>query len=810
MRNIEELGIFGHLEIEEVCNITGVSSIVYSDKNKIVNTGFQSFLEVVTARNQYPFGFGGIFLGDDFGAGTIEEPSPPTDDMTSGDQNVTYTVLDKDIFIDYPAENKLRFTAIVDGSEIQKGGGDSRLLITSASIRNGRGDIVAYKRFAGRSVSPLITLNIRWTITIEEQCEDIPSRYITDILFYVSRELIDVGIGDATSPPELESGEGAFVDTWKVLDGEDTTYVIPVMKWSDGVMEAIEFDGDIPTTEGTTLQYDKNELAIDNVKSYVLEVKSLPPHPTGSIKVCGGGLCGVLEIEKSWVFDPDWEGMTPVGEYNKDEWKNSKWWKLDHKKGSLLGPNEASGVYDPLNPKVWHYSVDNNEIVAVSGENEVRRYWDGEINHLSMTFDQNMYPVFVWEGEGNVYINWYDPQTSTNATTNLGYGISPYVLNPTVNDILSEKTSPLVLVYVEDSTLKIKTQSDRWTSSEIIEEDVTDIISAGYTEMNSMRVVYTKKDQYDNVSIHNIGSERLGAFFTEDGTGGKIEGKINSITITDSKKEVGFFESSIITEVEMVEPTTSYIQYKAESIDNLTEPSIIVGVLPITQKAHVKDSITRVNDKFDDFELSMSDVEFESWVSVINHSAEDKIDDFEMSMNVLMIETENKDSRYRNLPGEFYTPERSEMDIRLQLDSWSSMHLSGDRILSWKDSIKGEVINITPNVNNTVEYIDDYHRSVGIQTGGLNSTVEVEGDWWTFLSIDVEEYEMSIGGVSVNYSDGVLNISKGELTLFETEISGDIMILLERVGDNMKWNINDTEIGESEIESEDVSGWIIQ
>lgn len=587
MKNFETLGIFGHLEIVEVCNITKLETVVYSEGNKIVKTGFQSILEVVTNRNQYPFGFGGIFLGDDIGNGTVEVPEPPTEDIYASDQNVTYSVLSKDTFIDYPAFNKLRFTAIVDSSELQRMSTDARLMFTSASIRNSRGEIVAYKRFPGRSVSPLITLNIRWTLTIEEQCGDIPSRYVTDILFYISRERIGTS-GDPTSPPELESGEGSFVDAWTMADIDTSVFVIPLIKWNDGSLEAIEYTGDVPSTDGAYMSYNKDELGITAVGSYVLEVSANPPNQSAFIRVCAGEVCKSLEIIKKWDFSAAWDRMTPVGYHEKEVWATAKHWKLDNIQGSLYGPDSPSGIYNPLSPSVWNYTISGTSVIATNdlGESITREIGTG-VEHITMSFDQNMYPIFAWVKNNTLNVNWFNAITSQNETIVVGYGMSAYVINPCMNGMLSDSPTSLYLVYVRDDTLLMKTHGDQWTTEVVVEENVTDILAAGITEMNSMRIVYTKMSGSTPV-IHNIGSDRLGAFFHDASKGGKISGLISEISITDSRFEHVVHEKTIQSSVIPVPIVPTAIQYSKKELPSITEKTIIVGNILLEQKAVTK------------------------------------------------------------------------------------------------------------------------------------------------------------------------------------------------------------------------------
>lgn len=168
----DDLTMYGWLQIYEKNNETGETCRVFDSNNKIMTSGINSLLQGVTSRDPYPFGFDGIYIGDDLGGGTLENPNPPTDGMIPSDQNVIYRIPDELTFHQFPKFNELEFNAFIDGNEIYRETQNARNTISSISIRNVRGDIVAYKRFPSRVTSPLITLNISWKLIIGTQCDD--------------------------------------------------------------------------------------------------------------------------------------------------------------------------------------------------------------------------------------------------------------------------------------------------------------------------------------------------------------------------------------------------------------------------------------------------------------------------------------------------------------------------------------------------------------------------------------------------------------------------------------------------------------
>lgn len=812
MIDVEKLGIFGHLQIEEVCNETGISTMILDDKNRIVNTGFQSFLEVVSNRNQYQYGFGGIYLGDDVGNGSIDNPEPAAANMTPSDQNTIYEVLSKDIFIDHPAPNKVRFTAMVDGNELYKMDSSARLMFTSASIRNSRGEIVAYRRFSGRSASPLITLSIRWTITIEEQCDDIPSRYVNEILFYVMRELDPELISpDPINPVEVTEGIGTFTNNWDVARESVVTYVIPLIEWSDGTLEAIEFDGLEPITPNTTMTIDPAAASVSNDKPYILVVESLPPVAQANIQVCANGSCGTLSLNKFWKFDSTAFGMIPVGYHKKIDWPSVDYWKFQKTTGAIFGPESASGVYNPLTPDVWEYYAesyfeDGGTVNLVNSRTyeTITKPTSGEPNHMSASFDQNMYPIMVWTEEDEMFVNWYDPSISQNTTTALGKGLSPYVINPAVNNLLVVAPIPMVIVYVDPvaDKLVMRSQTSRWTDVILIEDDVTDIVSAGITTMNSMRIVYTKRVG-NTTTVHSIGSERLGAFFSEASGASSIDGTVTRIGIVDSRLTVPALERSMIVEFDPIAPTVESFQFTVIN-KTITEKSIVVGIIPMETTIGIKDSITRLNDTFGEHTFVVDSPELTPVRSLIIQESSDTLGGFTLTPSAMTIEPELVDSLYQELPTSQFIPEDSTQQVVFKLDSETPMSMTGNRIHTWTDKY-GEVVPITPNSQNIVNWVNETHRQPEINVGGIVSEIEVIGDWWFFTSMDVENVNIHIGGVNVYYSvgDGLRIIHNGSTLISYT--SGNFMIALMRSGNTLFWNINDDIKGNADVTPTDVT-----
>lgn len=531
--NDDTIGVFGHIEIETVCKKTGERTLIFEDKNRVVNTGFQSFLGSLVDRDQYQYGFDAIYFGDDVGSGTIFDPEPATPEVTTSDQNTIYRVPNEDTFTQFPANNKLRFVAMIDGDDLFKTTGVPRNLFTSVSIRNNRGDIVAYKRFAGISSSPLLSISIRWTITILDQCKDIPHRYVTDVNYYVINDMIGLDGTDLNYPIEVSSGIGQFTKDIHLPHDQDTFYLITMQEWSDGTTSALDWNDTTPVGNATA-QFDEDIVPTTyEHKSYIQTIKVKNYKNIGMITVCSEGVCEILTVSKEWRLPQVTDGVIPVGYLPKSEWVDNKYWKFGITEGALFGPIVIDDIYGAT-PHTWYYYLDGNVVVLENGNTGQmhRRVTDGNIKHVSATFDNNFKPVIVWERGDIISVNAWNDDTLGYETHDIGHGLSPYVFNHGMNQAFDENTPPTI-VYVDPTNNQMVTRNmgDGWVSKAVVEDNVSDILAAGLTTLNSIRVIYTH-DNNGVPEIKSIATDRYGAVDGEQSFGSSI-----TTTIT----EIGFF-----------------------------------------------------------------------------------------------------------------------------------------------------------------------------------------------------------------------------------------------------------------------------
>lgn len=105
-------------------------------------------------------------IGDDVGEGTIMEPQEATENLTEIDQTIVYSVPEEEFSVSYPSDRQVTFFATVNGASVMAEYPNSpNVIYTSAVLLTTTGKAFSYKRFPARTISPLISVDISWTIT---------------------------------------------------------------------------------------------------------------------------------------------------------------------------------------------------------------------------------------------------------------------------------------------------------------------------------------------------------------------------------------------------------------------------------------------------------------------------------------------------------------------------------------------------------------------------------------------------------------------------------------------------------------------
>lgn len=145
----------------------------FEEHNVITAQGASEFLARLTkndstVNNSY---VRNIVLGDDVGTGTLLNPQSANETYTSTNQTSVYTISNNDITVTYPDPFTFEFNTILDGTYILDTyfPSDIEMRFTSATLRYNNGKTLAFKRFPVRSLSRLVDIEIRWTVSLKEQ-----------------------------------------------------------------------------------------------------------------------------------------------------------------------------------------------------------------------------------------------------------------------------------------------------------------------------------------------------------------------------------------------------------------------------------------------------------------------------------------------------------------------------------------------------------------------------------------------------------------------------------------------------------------
>lgn len=163
----------GLVTIETIDRKTGeVIDTFGPEKNMIVDEGVSSFWKRLAKEDlPHAYVFETISIGTDFGDPSNWSkfnPEPPTRSFGTSTQDAIYACPYSDMTFDYPADNIIKITALIDGVDTMTASfpTDYNAEFNSATLRFGNGDTLAYKRFPSRYVSRDVDIRIIWSLTM--------------------------------------------------------------------------------------------------------------------------------------------------------------------------------------------------------------------------------------------------------------------------------------------------------------------------------------------------------------------------------------------------------------------------------------------------------------------------------------------------------------------------------------------------------------------------------------------------------------------------------------------------------------------
>src|SRR5699024_4904447 len=205
--------------------------------------------------------------------------------------------------------------------------------------------------------------------------------------------------------------------------------------------------------------------------------------------------------------------------------------------------------------------------------------------HINFTFDQNGYPVVVWEvNKRDIYLFFYDTSISDTTVYHVGSGRSPHVIIETYNGILKPVRQVFLLYCTLDDELMLRQQDERYRNDLLLEEDVHAVVTSGHTIKNSAKVIYLKRDGAE-WEFDNLATDRLGEWAGDAASDGQIEFIIDELEVSPviftknfSKNPVGVEREAGDIEVEYV-PSLKEILPSAENPVEIKREVTGLGIL---------------------------------------------------------------------------------------------------------------------------------------------------------------------------------------------------------------------------------------
>ena len=166
MKNGASFNVNGTLEMVTRNKETDEVVDSFKDHNVITLVGKEELLQLLATPGTTP-GIRSITIGSDTGSGTVMNPEMANETMTGADQDVIYQSESDEWTVSFPTQNSVRFLAAMDGEKIMTAYPDvPNVVYNSATLRFGSDEVFAYRRFAPRTISPLVYVDIIWTVTI--------------------------------------------------------------------------------------------------------------------------------------------------------------------------------------------------------------------------------------------------------------------------------------------------------------------------------------------------------------------------------------------------------------------------------------------------------------------------------------------------------------------------------------------------------------------------------------------------------------------------------------------------------------------
>lgn len=245
------------------------------------------------------------------------------------------------------------------------------------------------------------------------------------------------------------------------------------------------------------------------------------------------------------------------------------------------------------NIRIWEAYQDGTDIILknTTEQHVIVSGIEKRLNNLSFTFDQNGYPLVIWELDKELFLSWYDPLLAATTITNLGYGHSPFIALETFNENL-KPTRVILLVYINNNKQLVhRYQTDRWNEEFLIKDDVIDIIGFGPTNHNNLKIVYVDdKNIQGEFVIDTVATERLGLYEFDTLHARDVGGELTNVQYIDSTRRPLYVEYPMTIEIDSsTSDIDSFFTYTNVQINDIIEYPIAVEIDNLEAEFRVKE-----------------------------------------------------------------------------------------------------------------------------------------------------------------------------------------------------------------------------
>lgn len=471
------------------------------------------------------------------------------------------------------------------------------------------------------------------------------------------------------------------------------------------------------------------------------------------------------------------ENLAPLGLDKK-----TKYYRFIEDHAYSYGPYTLGETPSLNNLRVWeaYQDQDQDQIILKNSfeEHVVVENVTERLNNLSFTFDQNGFPLVVWEINKQIYLRWYDPVVSDIVVTNIGDGHSPFIALETFNENL-KPTRNILLVYINSNKQLVhRYQTDRWSEEFLIKNDVIDIIGFGSTPHNNIKIVYVNdKNVQDEFVIETIATERLGLYEFDTLYARNIIGDVSEIRYKDSTTSLDTVELPIT--MELVSTTSeigNFLTYENVEYSSAVELPITMEVVSCVSDFKVKEiGWHRLYPE----DIANSDVTFSTEIQSVSIRNSSIVYDPEDIANSDVVFTSEVQSAALT-PGFVYPENESRYSEWSWINKNSNIALSNDRITSLINPTQTSVDGIVKSVISRSTYkkyvelkIDSLdvsnNCSVGIAKSNatLNDLVGRTFNTWELFA-DGNSVHRGVSSATAPYQEGdvigiAIDIEAGKL-----------------------------------------------